>query len=232
MNVERWIKTRNASWLRLEHLLARVGKSGLGSLPRNELQELGLLYRTVSSDLSRARAMRLGQDMQIYLNNLVVKAHNQVYQRKIDKGGQILDFFLTGFPTLVRRYIPYVLTAFLICVVPFTVGFNYAKNDVHFGQMELVAGHPVVPEDLWPLIERGEMWTDQTDGYSGSDVEFYLHQQHKSCLVRVCAGHHIWYWNSLCIVSEWTCNRGAAWCVRGSSHGRKVACFHRLPWHS
>ena len=91
MNVERWIKARNASWLRLEELLARVAKGGLSSLRRTELQELGLLYRTISSDLSRARAMRLGQDMQIYLNNLVVKAHNQVYQRKIDRGGDVLD---------------------------------------------------------------------------------------------------------------------------------------------
>jgi uncharacterized membrane protein SpoIIM required for sporulation len=168
MNVERWIKARNASWLRLEHLLSCVGKNGLNSLPRKELQELGLLYRTVSSDLSRARSMQLGQDMQIYLNNLVVKAHNQVYQRKIDQGSDLLDFFLTGFPALVRRYFLYVLTAFLICAVPFTVSFNYARNDVHFGQMEVFAGHPLIPEDLWPLIERGQLWTDQVENYSGA----------------------------------------------------------------
>ncbi len=168
MNVERWIKARNASWLRLEYLLACAGKSGLSSLPRKELQELGLLYRTVSSDLSRARSMKLGQDMQIYLNNLVVKAHNQVYQRKIDQGSDLLEFFLSGFPALVRRYFLYVLTAFLICVVPFIVSFNYARSDVHFGQMEIISGHPLVPEDLWPLIEKKQMWTDQAEHYSGA----------------------------------------------------------------
>jgi uncharacterized membrane protein SpoIIM required for sporulation len=168
MNVERWIKARNASWLRLEHLLSCVGKDGLNSLPRKELQELGLLYRTVSSDLSRARSMQLGQDMQIYLNNLVVKAHNQVYQRKIDQGSDLLDFFLTGFPRLVRHHFIYVVAAFLLSAVPFTVSFNYAKDDVHFGQMELFEKHPMVPEDLWPLIERGQLWTDQVEGYSGA----------------------------------------------------------------
>ncbi len=167
MNVERWIKARNASWLRLEQLLARVAKSGLGSLERNELQELGLLYRTVSSDLSRARAMQLGHDMQLYLNNLVVKAHNQVYQRKINRGGEVLDFFISGFPTLVRRYFVYVFAAFLIFWVPFFVSFSYARHDVHFGQMEWLAGKTLVPDDLWPIIERGELWTDGSEKQSG-----------------------------------------------------------------
>ena len=167
MNVERWIKARNASWLRLEQLLARVANGGLGSLERTELQELGLLYRTVSSDLSRARAMKLGQDMQLYLNNLVVKAHNQVYQRKINRGAEVLEFFVFGFPTLVRRYFVYVFSAFLIFWVPFFVSFSYARHDVHFGQMEWLAGKPLVEDDLWPLIERGQLWTDGGDKTSG-----------------------------------------------------------------
>ncbi|HEY9684191.1 MAG TPA: stage II sporulation protein M [Oculatellaceae cyanobacterium] len=166
MNVERWIKARNDSWVRLEQLLMRIGRSGLGSLQRTELQELGLLYRTVSSDLSRARAMKLGQDMQLYLNNLVVKAHNQVYQRRINRGMVVLDFFVFGFPALVRKYGLYVVSAFLIFLAPFLVSYTYSKHDVHFGQMVWVGG-PLVEEELWPLIEHKQMWTDGSQGMSG-----------------------------------------------------------------
>lgn len=74
MNVERWLKTRRVSWQKLEDLLKRVESRGLGSLDRQGLNELGRLYRASSGDLSRARALKLNADLQIYLNNLVVRS--------------------------------------------------------------------------------------------------------------------------------------------------------------
>ncbi len=85
MNVERWVKTRTVFWQQLEALLLLIDQRGLPALNRQQLQELGRLYRSASADLSRARALKLGQDLQAYLNNLVVKAHNQVYQTSNDR---------------------------------------------------------------------------------------------------------------------------------------------------
>src|SRR5215831_10104830 len=47
-----WLEKRQTHWKRLEHLLDQVQNSGLRSLTRMELQELGLLYRQAAADLS------------------------------------------------------------------------------------------------------------------------------------------------------------------------------------
>lgn len=166
MNVERWLKTRRGAWQSLEELLKIVESRGLKALNRQQLQELGRLYRAASADLSRARAMKLGADVQVYLNNLVVKAHNQVYQTRNDRLGGIWKFLAYGFPRLVQDNILYVFTAFLLVVIPALGCYREAVLDVHFGQMEIAPGHPLVPEDMWHMIERKQMWTDSAQDHS------------------------------------------------------------------
>lgn len=98
MNVERWLKSKRLSWQQLEDLLKVVDKRGLKALDRQQLRELGRLYRATSADLSRARALKLSNEVQVYLNNLVVKAHNQVYQTHDDRLGSLWRFLYRGFP--------------------------------------------------------------------------------------------------------------------------------------
>ena len=87
-------------------------------LDRQELQELGRLYRTTSADLSRARSLKLGQDVQVYLNNLVVRAHNQVYQTRRNRWSDLGNFLWLTFPRLVREKILYITAAFLLFAGP------------------------------------------------------------------------------------------------------------------
>jgi uncharacterized membrane protein SpoIIM required for sporulation len=166
MNVERWLKLRNPSWQKLEELLRLGESSGLSSLDRYQLQDLGRLYRATSADLSRARAMKLGQDVQVYLNNLVVKAHNQVYQTKSNRWVDFVNFIWYGFPALVRQHVIYVLCAFLIFFAPFYISFVLVQQDNHFAQLEVAKGHPLVPEELWNMIEHHHMWTDSAQDMS------------------------------------------------------------------
>lgn len=166
MNVERWLKARTPYWQKLEDLLRLVDKKGLQSLDRQQLQELGRLYRSSSADLSRARAMKLSQDVQVYLNNLVVKAHNQVYQTEQNRWKDLVTFFWSGFPGLVRKYILYVVLSFFIFAVPLAVAYSYAQSDLHFAQMETFKGQPLVSEEMMALIEQKKMWTDPAEKYS------------------------------------------------------------------
>ena len=172
MNVERWLKTRRLSWQKLEDLLKIVDRRGLKGLERDQLQELGRLYRATSADLSRARAMKLSGDMQVYLNNLVVRAHNQVYQTRRNRLSDILDFFLHGFPRLVQEHILYVVAAFTIFIVPAAGCYREAVLDPHFGQMEMSPGKALVPDEMWHLIEHHKMWTDQVEDYSPAMASF------------------------------------------------------------
>lgn len=168
MNVERWLKARNPSWQRLEDLLKLVDHGGLAKLDHDQLRELGRLYRSASADLSRCRAMNLGQNIQVYLNNLVVKAHNQVYQTKANRWSDLGNFLWYGFPQLVRKHILYVGLSFLMFLVPFSMSFFYVQQDSHFAQLEVMKGHPIVPDELWDVIEKHRMWTDDVQHYSAT----------------------------------------------------------------
>ena len=53
------IKDRQPLWQKLELILAKIEKKSHAGLTRQELQELGGLYRGVAADLSRVRAKTL-----------------------------------------------------------------------------------------------------------------------------------------------------------------------------
>ena len=165
MNVERWLKSRTPYWQNLEELLRRVDKGGLGCLDRQQLQELGRLYRSTSADLSRARALKLSSDVQVYLNNLVVKAHNQVYQTQRNRWLDFLSFLWFGFPALVRKNIIYIALSFTIGMVPFFLSYSMTMTDPRFAQMEIMKGAPMVPEQLWTIVHK-QMWTDDVEQMS------------------------------------------------------------------
>jgi len=160
MNIERWRKIRTPVWEKLEQLLTIIDKNGLAGLDRQQLQDFGRIYRSVSADLSRARAMNLGAETQIYLNNLLVRAHNQVYQTKQNRWADLFNFLWYGFPALVRKHILYTALALMIVAVPTSVGFFMTMQDVHFAQLEVSQGHPIVSDEMWDMIEHRKMWTD------------------------------------------------------------------------
>lgn len=161
MNVERWVAKRRPVWEQLEDLLRQVDRSGLASLNREQLQAVGRLYRSVSADLSRARALSLGTEVLSYLNNLVVKAHNQVYQRKKNRWLDFFNFFYATFPSLVRKNIGYIIASFFLCTLPAWAAYDFTMKDVNFGHMEVQPGQPMVSDQMWEMIEHKTMWTDQ-----------------------------------------------------------------------
>jgi uncharacterized membrane protein SpoIIM required for sporulation len=168
MNVERWLRTRKPVWQKLEELLKIVDSKGLAGLDRNQLQELGRIYRSVSADLSRARVMNLNGEVQVYLNNLLVRAHNQVYQTKRNRWADLFDFFYREFPRLVRKQILYVMLAIIIFAIPATISYFMTMEDVHFAQLETSKGQPIVSDEMWNMIEHRQMWTDSAQHYSST----------------------------------------------------------------
>lgn len=168
MNVERWLRTRKPVWQKLEELLKIVDSKGLAGLESNQLQELGRIYRSVSADLSRARVMNLSSDVQAYLNNLLVRAHNQVYQTKRNRWADFFDFFYRQFPQLVRKNILYVSLAVVIFAIPMGISYFMTLDDIHFAQLETSKGQPIVSDEMWNMIENKQMWTDSVQHYSST----------------------------------------------------------------
>lgn len=161
MNVERWVAARRPTWQKLEDILRQVEHRGITTLSRLQLQSLGRLYRSASADLSRARAMNLGGDVTTYLNNLVVKAHNQVYQRGNNRWIDLFNYLWVTFPALFRKYFVYVFVSFVLFWIPCAGTWYAIVKDPNVAHMEMQPGQPLVPDELWSTIEHKKMWTDQ-----------------------------------------------------------------------
>ncbi len=110
-----FIEKRKASWKRLEALIdqARTAR-GLRALSRDEVRELGRIYRRAASDLAIARVESRDQRLVSYLNNLVIRAHGMIYRTESKGPRAILDFYLDEFPAVFRRTFRYTLATFLI----------------------------------------------------------------------------------------------------------------------
>jgi len=160
MNVERWLKTRRTTWEKLEELLRLTDKQGVAGLDRHQLQELGRLYRSTSADLSRARALKLSHEVQTYLNNLVVRAHNQVYQTDRNRWLDLFRFLWEGFPRLIRENILYLALSTTLFMLPAVGSFYAVVHDSSFAQLEVTKGQPLVADEMWNMIQHKKMWTD------------------------------------------------------------------------
>lgn len=107
-----FLQRRSPAWERLETLLDRAGRRGLGVLAPAEVMELGALYRQTTSDLAYAQGRGFDADALAYLNRLIARAHAYVYGGAAQTGwSRIGRFFTHTFPCEFRRSFAY----FAIC---------------------------------------------------------------------------------------------------------------------
>jgi uncharacterized membrane protein SpoIIM required for sporulation len=109
---ERFVRERKSAWQRLEHLLGQLDRSSLRRLHREEVRELGRIYRRTASDLAIARAESRDPRLVNYLNSLVIRAHGRIYRADAQGGRRLREFFTKGFPQTFRRTWRYTALAF------------------------------------------------------------------------------------------------------------------------
>jgi len=103
MALDRFINERKTVWQRLEELLQRLDQMTLRRLKREEVRELGRIYRRTASDLAIARAESRDPRLVNYLNSLVIRAHGRIYRADAQGGRRIWKFFARDFPQTFRR---------------------------------------------------------------------------------------------------------------------------------
>ena len=135
------MKERKRAWQRLEHLLRLLDRSSLRRLHREEVRELGRIYRRTASDLAIARAESRDPRLVNYLNSLVIRAHGRIYRADAEGGRRLKEFFTKGFPRTFRRTWRYTALAFAVFWIFAVVGFVGTKQDAEFS--ELVGVSPV-----------------------------------------------------------------------------------------
>ena len=149
---ERFVKERKRAWQRLEHLLGRLDRSSLRRLHREEVRELGRIYRRTASDLAIARAESRDPRLVNYLNSLVIRAHGRIYRADAEGGRRLREFFTKSFPRTFRRTWRYTALAFAVFWIFALVGYLGTWNDPEFS--ELMG----VPPTARFNISSGQRW--------------------------------------------------------------------------
>lgn len=149
---ERFVTERKQAWQRLEHLLGRLDRSSLRRLHREEVRELGRIYRRTASDLAIARAESRDPRLVNYLNSLVIRAHGRIYRADAEGGRRLREFFTKGFPRTFRRTWRYTALAFSVFLIFALVGYLGTWNDPEFS--ELMG----VPSSMRFNISSGLRW--------------------------------------------------------------------------
>jgi len=127
MKIDQFIEQKQTSWTRLSELIKLAEQRGLKN--RNNLLELGRLYRQASSDLSYTKSSFKDREIINYLNQLVARAHSQIYLPEPFTTGHILHFYRSVFPDLFRQSFSYILLSCMIFVLSSVFSYIIVKND-------------------------------------------------------------------------------------------------------
>ncbi|MBC7929557.1 MAG: stage II sporulation protein M [Rubrivivax sp.] len=154
MASDRFIKERKSAWQRLEDLLMLLDRSALRRLHREEVRELGRIYRRTSSDLAIARAESRDPRLVNYLNSLVIRAHGRIYRADPAEGRRrIRNFFARDFPQTFRRTWAYTALAFAFFMIFGVLSFLGTWRDAEFSEL---TGVPAYARER--ILERKPRW--------------------------------------------------------------------------
>jgi uncharacterized membrane protein SpoIIM required for sporulation len=151
-----FINNRKNAWERLEELLTRLDRASLRQLKREEVRELGRIYRRTASDLAIARAESRDPRLINYLNSLVIRAHGRIYRADAQGGQRIRGFFARELPRTFRRTWRYTALAFGVFFLFGLIGFLGSYQDTEFSEL---VGVPPAFRELY--IETKTHWWEE-----------------------------------------------------------------------
>jgi uncharacterized membrane protein SpoIIM required for sporulation len=164
-----FIEKRKANWQRLEALIGRIQQMrGLQKFTRQEVRELGTLYRRAASDLAIARVESRDERLVSYLNSLVIRAHGEVYRAESNGVRGILEFYRYDFPAIFRQTYRYTLAVFLIFLAMAVFAFVATYRDDDFSE------HAYIPPALVQHVKDNRMWTDDLNKEAPTGAVFIM----------------------------------------------------------
>ncbi len=135
MSRDQFINNRKSAWERLEDLLTLLDTTSIRRLHREEVRELGRIYRRTASDLAIARAESRDPRLINYLNNLVIRAHGRIYRADAQGGKRIRNFFAREFPRTFRDTSRYTAVSFFVFTLFSVIGFVGSHRDPEFSEL-------------------------------------------------------------------------------------------------
>jgi len=132
-----FLEEREDRYRRLEYLLYMAEKNGLRKFDKDDLVELGHLYRIAAADLARARFVLRSPILAEYLNELVGRAHHMIHRKSSNIIKSFIWFVAYDFPMTFRKELNPILLAISILVGAALVGGISYQFDHKWGQLML-----------------------------------------------------------------------------------------------
>jgi uncharacterized membrane protein SpoIIM required for sporulation len=165
---DQFVAARKAEWAQLDELLGQ--KPALHQLPPAAISQLGALYRSLCSDLMRARSAGYETELLVHLDGLAARAHNLLYGARPVRLRGLGSFVLYAFPRALREHVRFFAVASALFVVPMVLA------------MWATLVHPDFAREVLPreqLEASASMYAEELAGRaSGQDASmagFYVH---------------------------------------------------------
>lgn len=168
---DHFIDKHKTAWQRLEDLLKLLDGSSLRRLHREEVRELGKIYRRTSSDLAVARAESRDPRLINYLNSLVIRAHGRIYQADAQGGSRITAFFARDLPQTFRRTWRYTAVSFSVFALFSVIGFLGTKYDPEFSEL---LGVPPAFREVY-IETKTHWWEDLNEANQVGASSIFTH---------------------------------------------------------
>ncbi len=133
-----------------------LDSTSLRRLHREEVRELGRIYRRTASDLAIARAESRDPRLINYLNSLVIRAHGRIYRADAQGGRRIRNFFAREFPRTFRETWRYTAFSFAVFALFSLIGFIGTQQDPEFSE---ILGVPAGFRELY-IETKTHWWED------------------------------------------------------------------------
>lgn len=128
MEIINFIKEHKKTWTELEKLLERFYKQKK-TISSADIDHLTHLYKKASAHLAYLRTYFPQDEMTSYLNELVIRAHNVIYQEQFKSSHQLAYFFKAQLPALLQKRQLFVGLACLIFCIGALSGFSSIQQD-------------------------------------------------------------------------------------------------------
>lgn len=155
MRADEFYQSRKNDWETLSQLLDQSQTDWRG-LSEVQVRDLARLYRATTSDLALAKRDFPRNEITVYLNQLVARAHAVVYRSEPLALSRLWRFATTGFPRLFRETWVFSIVAALFFILPAIASglITYARPE----SATLLL--PPEVHDLIGIVEDKELWID------------------------------------------------------------------------
>jgi len=120
MRADEFYQSRKGDWETLSQLLDQSQKDMRG-LSESQVRDMARLYRATTSDLALAKRDFPRNEITLYLNQLVARAHAVIYRSEPLALKNLWHFAATGFPRLFRETWIFTFIAAMFFIIPAVV---------------------------------------------------------------------------------------------------------------